>query len=527
MIKLNEVKIVSTIGDNRITSAAAKMLEIDKSDIVSCKILKKSIDCRKKPLIYYTYTLSVCVKNEDKIDKVYSRFEESESDYNFDTTKRETDKKVVVIGLGPAGLFCAYRLALAGIKPIVIERGKNVEERSKDVEKLLSGAELNEESNILFGEGGAGTFSDGKLNTGISSPEIKKILRTFVNHGAPDEIEYMAKPHVGSDKLPRVISSIRKEMESLGATILFEHKFINFTTCDGKIDTIIAKNKDEIVNIPCDYAVLAIGHSARDTFKLLQEKEVLLTPKPFSMGIRIEQSREVINQSQYGVNYDKTLPAADYKLATHLDSKRSVYTFCMCPGGVIIPAFNEKETMNVNGMSYFARDEQNSNSALLVNVNIEDYFDGNDLSGMYFQEKWERTAYKLANPNGGTLNAPCQTVGEFLNQKNEGKILNPSYRPNVTFCDLNKCLPEFVSRSLKVALIEFNQKIKNFASSNALLTGIETRSSSPIRVLRKENYESESLSHFYPCGEGCGYAGGIISACVDGLKIAEQILKEI
>ena len=530
MIKLSEIKInVEKNQQEELKNQIAKTLCLPVESIGEIKILKQSIDSRFKPNIYYVYTVAVEPLETIKIRRKFEIYQENINDFYFNNETLKPTLSPIVVGCGPAGMFCAYRLALAGLKPILIERGKDAENRAKDISDLMQYGTLNPESNILFGEGGAGTFSDGKLTTGTSSPHIKKILRTFVECGAPENIEYLNKPHIGSDNLKKVVINLRRKITEKGGKVLFQHKLESIEIKDNKVQSIIVSTPLGKRQIKTDRLVLAIGHSARDTYRMLQGMGIEMQPKNFSMGVRIEHDKELINQSQYGKDYFKGLPTADYKLSVHLPNGRSVYTFCMCPGGVVVPAMHQNGTTNVNGMSYFARNERNSNSALLVNITPQDFMANKDvLSGVKFQEYWEKQAYKLANPNSNTFNAPVQTVEDFLKIKCEKqKTVTPSYKPNTMHCDLHNCLPHYVSTALEQALPEFNKKIKGFASSTAILTGIETRSSSPVRIVRGEDKQSINIKGIYPCGEGCGYAGGIISASVDGVNIAEQIMQDL
>ncbi len=529
MIKLTDIKVPVELGIDGLKQEISNIVCLPVEKLGKIKILKQSIDSRHKPHIFYVFSVAVELKEKLKIRRRFEQFEECEKDFYFEESNLFSQFSPIVVGCGPAGMFCAYRLALAGLKPILIERGKDAENRQKDISDLMQFGTLNPESNVLFGEGGAGTFSDGKLTTGINSPHIKKLLRTFVECGAPQQIEYMAKAHIGSDNLKNVVKNLRRKIIQKGGKVLFEHKLEHININNGKIESIKVSTPLGEKEFKTNHLVLAIGHSARDTLRMLNLLNFEMQPKAFSMGVRIEHDRELINQSQYGLGYFAGLPTADYKLSVHLNNGRGAYTFCMCPGGVVVPAMHQPGTINVNGMSYFARNEKNSNSAILVNVNPQDFMYGtNVLSGIDFQESWERKAYELANPNGNTFNAPVQTVEDFLGVKCENyKSVTPSYKPNTVKCDLHKCLPDFVSESIEKALIEFNKKIKGFASSTAILTGIETRSSCPVRVLRNENGQSVNIFGVYPCGEGCGYAGGIVSAGVDGINTAEKIIEQI
>lgn len=523
MLKLSNVKLEPNQLENEMENlkvSISDFLCVNKEEVLEIKILRKSIDARKKPIVFAIYTLAVLVKNEEKFGTL-QKIEIDNSDYEFKVEKIKSNVRPVIVGCGPAGMFAGLILASAGLKPIILERGKCVEERKNDILKLQTSGELNENSNILFGAGGAGTFSDGKLNTGLNNPDIKKVLRTFVKCGAPENVEYDAKPHIGSDILFTVVKNLTNKIETLGGEIRYSTKLENITLKSGKVESIEVCCESERKTIPVQKLILAIGHSARDTYRMLFEKGIKLEQKPFSMGVRIEHPRELINESQYGKNYSKFLPTADYKLSTHLKNGRGVYTFCMCPGGVVVPAMSQAGTLNVNGMSYHSRNEENSNSAVLVSVNPEDC--GNTaLSGVEFQEFWERKAFNLA---GGKAIAPCETFGDFakLNKKSSLKI-SSSYLPNVKKCDLSLCLPQFVSESLKAGILEFDKKLKGFADPNAVLVGIETRSSSPVRIERNEKRESVSGSGIYPIGEGAGYSGGIVSSALDGVKTAMEII---
>lgn len=425
------------------------------------------------------------------------------------------------------GLFAALTLIQNGIKPIVVEQGETVENRKKSVDIFRQTGKLNTSSNVQFGEGGAGTFSDGKLTTSINSPFCKKVLKEFVTFGAPEEILYLSKPHIGTDNLINIIKDMREYMIKKSATFLFNTKVIDFNIKNNKITSIITKktneNNSNIEEINCNFVILAIGHSSRDTFEKLYEKNFLIEPKNFSVGVRIEHLQSWINEAQYGKNPRLKLPPADYKLAYHSPNGRSCYTFCMCPGGVVMASSSELNTIVTNGMSNFLRNETNSNSALLVNVTPDDFSSNPPLLGMYFQKNLEEKAFALG---GSNYNAPIQRVQDFIENRKSTFIgtVKPSYLPNTTLSNLNNILPDFISSTLKEGIIYFGQKLKNFDNPDSILTGLETRSSSPIRILRNENLVS-NIQGVYPCGEGAGYAGGIMSAAVDGIKCAISILK--
>lgn len=476
--------------------------------IYKYEIRKKSIDARKKSNILYVYSVEVYGKKEEYIQKKIL----------LDKIKETTCKyRPVIIGTGPAGLFCGLYLAKAGLCPILLEQGRTVEQRVKDIDAFWQQRKLDETSNVQFGEGGAGTFSDGKLNTGISGSLSKEVLEVFARFGAGEEIVYTAKPHIGTDVLRDVIANMRNEIISLGGEIRFGSKMTDFSVSDGKVESVFADKEYKT-----DCLVLAIGHSARDTFELLHKKGMMLEPKPFSVGVRIEHPQSLINIAQYGMA-KSTLPAADYKLSEHLSSGRGVYTFCMCPGGFVVGASSEKNGVVTNGMSYRKRDGENANSALLVSVSPEDFMKKSALSGIDFQREIEKRAFFEGGEN---YNAPCQLLGDFLKNQNSecfGKV-NPTYLPGVKKADITRILPEFVRDSLKQAIVKMANKIKDFDLYDAVLTAAETRSSSPLRILRNERFES-SISGVFPAGEGAGYAGGITSSAVDGIKIALEIIE--
>ena len=519
MIRVRDIKIREDLSNEEVLKRAISKNKIKPEEVEKWYIYKKSIDARKKEDIYYNYTIDIELKNKEK-EKKYEQVEE----YKFPEIKVSKNKKYspVIIGAGPAGLFAGLTLVDNGIKPIILERGKRVEERIKDIEEFIKNKKFNTASNIQFGEGGAGTFSDGKLNTGNSTGIYsRKVLEEFVRFGAPEEILYTAKPHIGTDNLRNIVKNIREYIISKGGQVLFNEQVTDFEIEDGKIKAVICSKR-----IETDSVILAIGHSARDTFKKLYELGVEIQPKNFAVGVRIEHLQEDINKAQYGDKTKLKLPTADYKLVYHAKNGRTCYTFCMCPGGQVMASSSEANSIVTNGMSNFARDGVNSNSAVLVNVTVDDYYKNTPLDGMYFQEDLERKAFELGGKN---YNAPVQKVGDFLENKVStefGKI-QPTYMPGVTMANLNEILPEFVTETLKEGIVELDKKLHGFADKDAILTGVETRSSSPVQITRdKESLDSVNVQGLYPCGEGAGYAGGIMTAAIDGIKCAIRVLEK-
>lgn len=512
MIRFSNIKVREDLNDEELISFLCKKKRLILENIKEWHIVKKSIDARDKNDIFYNYTIDISYENEyDVKDAVHVDEEELERII----VKRKSGVRPIIIGCGPAGLFAALTLVENGIRPIIFEQGSQVEKREKDVEEFRKMRKLNTLSNIQFGEGGAGTFSDGKLTTGINSKFCKSVLETFYKFGAPKEILYVNKPHIGTDNLIKIIKNMREYIISLGGEFHFDEKIEDFLIEDGKVIGVVGKEK-----YYSDTVILAIGHSARDTFYKLYEKGIMMEKKNFSVGVRIEHEQKMINESQYGTKTKLKLPPAEYKLVYH--GERSCYTFCMCPGGEVMASSSEEGTIVTNGMSRFKRDGKNANSALLVNVLTTD-LDDSPLSGIKLQEKLEKDAFVLG---GSNYNAPIQRVEDFLENKPStfiGKI-KPTYLPGVTLCNLNDILPPFVADTLHDGILYFDKKIRGFASNDAILTGVETRSSSPVRIIRNEDYEANILG-LYPCGEGPGYAGGIMSAAIDGIKCAIKILE--
>lgn len=506
-MRLENIKIREDLDEKEIVQYACKKNKIDFSKIKEYKILKKSIDARNKDDVHYIYTVEV---NTQK--NIISK--------NEKIKPKKLKGQVVIIGAGPAGLFCALTLIEKGIKPIIIEQGKKVEDRKKDVEKFTKEGKLNPLSNVQFGEGGAGTFSDGKLTTNLHNPLCKKVIQMFIKFGAPEEISYINKPHIGTDNLMKIIKNIRQYIIEKGGEILFEEKVVDIEVNEGKLKSVICKSGKKIET---KTAVFAIGHSARDTFEALHKRKVNMQKKNFSVGVRIEHKQEMLNKSQYGNKTKLKLPPAEYKLVYHGEN-RDCYTFCMCPGGVVIASSSEEGTIVTNGMSTFARDGKNANSALLVNVTPNDFPGESPLEGIYFQKELEEKAFNLGGKN---YFAPIQKVEDFLNNKKTKKIgeVKPTYMPGVTLANLQEILPKFVTDTLKEALVYFDKKIQGFANPDSILTGVETRSSSPVTIVRDSETLMSNILGIYPCGEGAGYAGGIMSAAVDGMKCAENIVK--
>lgn len=530
MIRISEIKLSLDSDEIQLRKKVLRLLGLGEKDIKTYHISKKSVDARKKDAILFTYSIDVELNGDE--NSIVKRLGNSKISiikpfvYSVPENKRKNTLRPVVVGFGPAGMFAALILAQQGLRPIVLERGKPVEDRQKDVNDFWNNRKLNENSNVQFGEGGAGTFSDGKLTTGIKSPYCPKVLEELHLAGAPEEILYSSKPHIGTDRLAIVVSNIRKRIQKLGGEVLLESKLESLIVANGFIHGVTCSNKNgQLLDIETDAVILAIGHSARDTTEMLFKSGVAIIQKAFSVGARIEHPQKLINQAQYG-NFagHKALGAADYKLACHSLHERGAYTFCMCPGGTVVAAASERGGIVVNGMSELARDGENANSALLVGIEPENFPSDHPLAGIYYQREIEQKAFKLG---GSDYKAPAQLVGDFLNFRESKSLGNvaPSCPTGVTLCSIDECLPEAVTKTMRSAIVEMDRKLKGFNLADAVLTAPETRSSSPVRMLRDEFCQA-NISGLYPCGEGAGYAGGIISAAVDGIKCAHAVLED-
>ncbi len=503
----------------------ARALRISNSKVRKIRIVRRSIDARKKPDVRVVYTVDAQIDgNENKILKQGGCKRASIaplSFYRVPKTVAEPTHAPVVVGFGPAGMFAALVLALAGLRPVVLERGEDAQTRHEKVSRFFETGQLDEKTNVQFGEGGAGTFSDGKLNTGVNNPRIGWVLEQMVAAGAGEDILFDAKPHVGTDVLLTVVQNIRQRIISLGGQVRFNAQVTALEERDGKICGVEVNGSEEI---PCERVIFAVGHSARDTFRYLLEKNLPMEPKPFAMGVRIEHPQTMVDESQYGA-VNPVLPPADYKLVKHLDEE-TVYTFCMCPGGYVVAAASQEGGVVTNGMSYADRGGENANAALLVTLNPKDFPGDGPLAGMYWQEEIEQKAYIAGGKN---YFAPAQRVGDFLNgvpSAGPGGV-NPTYRPGVTWCDLHQVLPHKITRALAKAIPLLDGNLKGFADPDSVLTAPETRSSSPVRILRDETKQSPALGGFYPAGEGAGYAGGIMSAAIDGMMCAEALMESL
>lgn len=534
-------------GEDIVAGAIAKSLGIERGRIRSLRLLKRSVDARKRNDVHFvaTYAFDCACSQEEQAALVrkgcrppaHLKVHVPYGGYAVPHLEAGLSSRPIVVGTGPAGLFAAWTLARAGARPLVIERGRDVEARLASVARFEAGGALDPESNIQFGEGGAGTFSDGKLTTNIKNPRCKDVLHIFAQAGAPEEILWQAKPHIGTDLLVSVVKRLREDIVEHGGEVRFQTRLDALHFQNGALDSVTLGDvaRGAVEEVRTRFLVLACGHSARDTFEAVRDAGILMERKPFSVGVRIEHPQGLIDRAQYGpFSSHSALGAADYKLAVHLEDGRGVYTFCMCPGGEVVCAASEEGSVCVNGMSRFARDGRNANAALLVGVDESD-LDGDDvLAGVALQRRMERAAFEVA---GSTYAAPAQYADDFLaHRRSEGVragSAEPTYARGVAWCDLHEILPPFVSASLEAALPLFDRRIRGFASKDAVMTGVETRSSSPVRIVRDRTDMQASLidapcrevkTGVYPCGEGAGYAGGIMSAAVDGLRVAEALV---
>lgn len=499
--------------------------KIKPNNFVSLHIFKRATDARRKNNVHFVYTIDVKVKNETSILARQMKNVTQSPDLTYQQVAQGEEvlqHRPVVVGFGPSGIFAALLLSRRGYKPIVLERGYDVDKRTKTWKDFINNRVFEENASIQYGEGGAGTFSDGKLTTSASNLRCRFVLEEFIKAGAQEEILYMNKPHIGTDILKRVIKNIRQEIIANGGEVRFESKVTNIEVEDNQIQAVIVNDEERI---PTNVCLLGIGHSARDTFEVLLDNGLNMSQKPFSVGVRIEHSQELINKAQYGEFHNhKALGAAEYKLSYHSKSGRSAYTFCMCPGGFVVNAASEENAVVTNGMSYSKRDGKNANAALLVNVTPNDYPSEHPLAGITYQKEFEKLAYKLA---GSNYNNPLQLVGDFLqdNQSTNVGSVTPTIMPGYSFVKMQDIYPTYITQTMKEAIHYFDKRIKGFASEDAVLTGPETRSSSPVKIHRDETYQTNILG-IYPMGEGPGYAGGIMTASVDGLKTAEEVIKK-
>ena len=527
MIRISNLSLPVDGDLEQLRKRAARALGLRPGQLGELEIVRQSIDARNRSEVHYVYTVEMSMPQEERLvenapGRNVSRTERQA--YAFPAAGRRSALPPVVVGMGPAGLFAALFLARNGFPCVVLERGQDVDQRTRDVDRFWTAGALDEGSNVQFGEGGAGTFSDGKLTTGTHDPRIAAVLDTLVEAGAPADVKYSHKPHVGTDVLRQVVKHIRQELIALGCDVRFGHRLEGLTIQGDALTGLRVAGPQGGYLLKADTLVLAPGHSARDTFAMLHQAGVPMEQKPFAVGVRIEHLQRQISARQYGPAW-KQLPPSDYKLACHLPTGRSAFTFCVCPGGQVVASSSAPGQVVTNGMSLRARDGKNINGGFLVGVGPEDFcsFGSDPLAGVRFQEQWERAAFQLG---GGNFLAPAQLVGDFLNKRpsqGPGSIL-PTYRPGVTWTELDRCLPQAVADTLRDALPLMDRKLRGFAASEGVLTGVETRSSSPVRILRDESLQS-ALRGLYPCGEGAGYAGGIVSAAVDGIRVAEAVAR--
>ncbi|HEY0845319.1 MAG TPA: NAD(P)/FAD-dependent oxidoreductase [Noviherbaspirillum sp.] len=526
MLRLTNVQLPLDHLDADLPAAICARLKIGAEDLLGYTIFRRGYDARRRSAIMLVYTLDVEVRNEkEALERMQGDPHTGitpDTRYHFVTqAPKDLKTRPVIIGFGPCGIFAALILAQMGFRPIILERGKVVRERTKDTWGLWRKRELNPESNVQFGEGGAGTFSDGKLHSGIKDPKHygRKVLTEFVKHHAPEEILYVSKPHIGTFRLVKMVEAMRETIESLGGEFRFEAKVTDLEIDNGQVRGVVLASGEHIAT---DHVVLAVGHSARDTFQMLYERGVYVEAKPFSIGFRIEHPQSLIDRARFGkFAGHPLLGAADYKLVHHCKNGRTVYSFCMCPGGTVVAATSEPGRVVTNGMSQYSRNERNANSGIVVGITPEDYA-GHPLAGIDFQRELESRAFVLG---GGNYDAPGQLVGDFIAGKpsTEFGSVVPSYKPGVHLTDLAPSLPAYAIEALREALPAFDRQIKGYAMHDALLTGVETRTSSPVRIKRQDNFQSVNIKGLFPAGEGAGYAGGILSAGVDGIKVAEAV----
>lgn len=525
MLRATEIRLPFNHSDEELALAIASKIRVKPTKIIGFRIIRRSIDARKGGLIFFVYTVDVELTNENAVKPSPKISPTPDETYQIPKPPSKGNLPPVIVGTGPCGLFAGLILAQAGYAPILLERGKPAIERAQDVHEFWNTAALDPASNVQFGEGGAGTFSDGKLTTRIKDKAFRctKVLHELVQFGAPEEILYTNKPHIGTDILVKVVTNIRNEIISLGGQVRFQSQVTDIAIENQKVTAVILAGGQ---TIETDRVIIAIGHSARDTYEMLHTKGISLQQKSFAIGARIEQPQSIIDKIQFGkFSGHPKLGRADYRLSHKCQNGRGVYTFCMCPGGQVIAAASEVGGVVTNGMSAFARSKPNANSAILVSITPDDFDDDHPLAGIQFQRKWEQAAFKLA---GSDYSAPAQLVKDFLKAKPSKNLrqLQPSYKPGIQLCDLADCLPGYVINAMREGIVAFDEKLPGFAMRDAILTGVETRSSSPVRILRGDDYQSTNTTGLYPAGEGAGYAGGIISAAVDGIKVAEAIAEK-
>ena len=537
MLRINDIRLPLDHDEIALENAIVKKLGIAKAALMSFSIFKRSHDARRKNAMLFVYSVDVTVRDEaavlNKLRADVSIMISPDTGYHFigHTTAGSTPRhRPIIVGFGPCGIFAALILAQMGLKPIVLERGKPVRERTQDTWDLWRRKSLHPESNVQFGEGGAGTFSDGKLYSQIKDPHYlgRKVMSEFVKAGAPAEIMYVAKPHVGTFRLVGVVETMREEIIALGGEVRFQHRVVDLLIEGSQLRgaTVLDVKRDQVKEIRTDHLILALGHSSRDTVQMLYARGVFMEAKPFSIGFRIEHPQSLIDRARFGVNAgNPLLGAADYKLVHHANNGRSVYSFCMCPGGTVVAATSEENRVVTNGMSQYSRNERNANAGIVVGIDPRDYPDG-PLAGIEFQRRWESRAYELG---GGNYEAPGQLVGDFLAGRAStslGEIV-PSYQPGVHLTDLATSIPDYAVTAIREALPAFDKQIRGFAMYDAVLTGVETRTSSPVKITRGPDFQSLNVKGLFPAGEGASYAGGILSAGVDGIKVAEAVARSL